>query len=129
MTFDDEFQLLSTDNVGVFGRTITYRRVTGGTFSTTTGTESGASTTTYSLSAIESQTMRNVTNVMDGAQMMVDDVVYLIDAATFEGTSLGTPAQGDIIISNGVQRRVAGVNLQAQRKMYRIVCKSEEKPG
>lgn len=129
MTFDEEFQLLSTDNVGVFGKTITYRRTSGGTFSTTTGTESGNTTISQTFSAIESQTMRNVATTMDSGQMLVEDVVYLIDAATFQNTSLSAPAQGDIVISDGVQRRVSGVNLQAQRKMYRIVCKSEEKPG
>lgn len=129
MNVDSEFQLLSTDVVGILGATVTYSRSSGGTWSATTRTESGGSTNSYTLSANVEQTRQYTTNGSDGAMMVVEEVVYLLDAATLIALGIGPPKQGDLVTSNGYARRVVGEDLQVQDKMYRVTARSEKKKG
>lgn len=119
-------QMLSDSIGGTFGRSVTVSRRVGGTFSGSTGTETGYSTTSVTLTASRSKVSQLLSTGEGGAELIVEQVTYWIDASDFSATSLTAPRENDKIVSGGMSHYVVGFDRECEGKIYRITCRAEK---
>lgn len=86
-----------------FGRSVTLRRVTAGTYTPSSLSVSGASTSDETITAV---IMKHKFHQIDGEIIRRDDRLCLVAAS-----GLTVPALGDIIISDSVQMKIVDVEV------------------
>ncbi len=104
-----------------FGETAVIVRNVPGTYSLSLGTTSTASTVTDTILADEQARQH-----LSGGNAETHEVVYNVRAAALTNLG-GTIKPGDIITKAGISRRVVRADLQAGKKIWRVVCRTEKR--
>ena len=115
-----DFAPLALEMENAFGGTVVIVRNVPGTYSLALGTTTTASTVTDTVLADE-----QARNHLSGGNAETHEVVYNIRAASL--TNLVSIKPGDIITKSSVSRRVVRADLQAERTIWRVVCRTEKR--